>query len=253
MRLPNDFTLEMLAVLKRCKRVFGIPPVRAPEFGLPEMENLGTLYGPDKSRQKTYREWLDLVLDAAAADAPVALATYGSAMVGALVTHRIIEEAPRRGLTVHVSNAISSIDGIWADFNIEPFYGFEIWEATTFVRLGIEPDTRTNLMLPQAPLFGVTNGPDPQNATMAVSSTVAALRDHLLRFYPADHEVHFVRTGSGVGPLSIRPNIETLPLAELDHPGGNTMSTLLIPRLGTHRGLDFDRQDQSKALTIAQN
>jgi uncharacterized protein YabN with tetrapyrrole methylase and pyrophosphatase domain len=241
MRLPNDFTLETLAVLKHCKRVFGIPPIYAPEFGIPEMENLCLFYDPQQNRKKAYQKWLELVLDAAASDPPVALATYGSAMVGALVTHRILEEAPRRGLTVHVSNAVSSIDGIWADFNIEPFFGFEIWEATAFVKLAIEPNTRTNLMLPQTPLFGVTKGPDVAKSTMEVSSTVAVLRDHLLRFYPSEHEVHFVQTGSGPGPNSIRPSIETLPLTDLDHPGRDLLSTLLVPRLGSHEGLDFQR------------
>lgn len=39
-RLPNDFTLETLAVLKGCKRVFGAPPIHAPQFGIPAMEDL---------------------------------------------------------------------------------------------------------------------------------------------------------------------------------------------------------------------
>lgn len=250
MRLPNDFTLETLAVLKRCTRVFGIPPIHAPEFGMPEMEDLCQYYAPDKNRLETYQEWLDIVLEAAVAEPPVALATYGSAMVGALVTHRILEEAPKRGLTVHVSNAVSSIDGIWADFNIEPFYGFEIWEATAFVKLGIVPDTRTNLMLPQAPLYGVRGGPDLANSTMEASSTVTRLRDHLLRFYPPDHEVHFAMTGSGVGPRSADPVVETLTLEELDHPGRQTLSTLLVPRLdpeNSHR-LDFQRAGRNRAL-----
>ncbi|GAA1972160.1 hypothetical protein [Amycolatopsis minnesotensis] len=47
----------------------------------------------------------------------------------------------RRGLTVHVTNAVSCFDGIWADLTIEPFFGFSVWEATAFVKLGIEPDT----------------------------------------------------------------------------------------------------------------
>ena len=32
-----------------------------------------------------------------------------------------------------------------------------------------------------------------------LSSTVAKLRDHLLRFYPPDHEVHFDTTSAGSG------------------------------------------------------
>jgi uncharacterized protein YabN with tetrapyrrole methylase and pyrophosphatase domain len=241
MRLPNDFTLETLAVLKRCKRVFGLPPVHAPEFGIPPMENLLPGYGEGKERIKTYQEWLDVVLDAAKTDAPVALATYGSAMVGALVTHRILEEAPRRNLTVHVTNTVSCLDGIWADLNIEPFFGFEIWEATAFVDLAVEPDTQANLVLPQAPLFEVTTGPDLATSTMTVSSTIVALRNHLLRFYPPDHEVHFISVRSGTGPRSLTPHIETLPLADLDHPGTEVLSTLFVPRSTTRKGLDFRR------------
>ncbi|GDY31807.1 SAM-dependent methyltransferase [Gandjariella thermophila] len=238
MRLPNDFTLEALAVLKRCTRVFGIPPIHAPDFGLPAMENLFLRYAPDKDRQRTYQEWLDTVLDAAAQQPPVALATYGSAMVGALVSHRVLAEAPGRGLTVHVTGGTSSLDGIWADLNIEPFYGLEIWEATLFVRQKIEPNTRANLMLPQAPLFGVHHGPDlTAGITMETSSTIAALRDHLLRFYPPSHPVRYVQTTSGTQLAG--PSIETLPLAELDHPGSHTMSTLFVPRRTVHDDLDF--------------
>src|SRR5690348_14556137 len=70
MRLPNDLTLEALAVLKSCTRVFGIPPLHAPEFGIPPMENLVLHYASDKNRRATYREWRDLILAAAEADPP---------------------------------------------------------------------------------------------------------------------------------------------------------------------------------------
>ncbi|MGC7102945.1 SAM-dependent methyltransferase [Amycolatopsis lurida] len=243
MRLPNDLTLEALAVLKRCTRVFGIPPIHAPDFGIPAMDNLFLRYGADKSRHQTYQEWLDIVLDAAAEQAPVALATYGSPMVGALVNHRILAEAPSRGLTTHVTNAASSLEGIWADLNIEPFYGVEIWEATVLVNQKIEPNTKANLMLPQAPVFGIQHGPDlATGLPMKTSSTITALRDHLLRFYPTDHPVRYIETGSGTRATT--PHIETLPLTELDHPGDHTMSTLLVPRLTPHHQLDFPRPSQ---------
>lgn len=229
-RLPNDFSLEMLAVLQRCKRIFGLPPIHAPEFSIPEMESLMGLYGPNKQRMVTYREMADRVLDAAAADPPVALATYGSIMVGALTPHLILEEAAERGLTVHVTNAVSCFDGLWADFNIEPFYGFEVWEATAFVRLGIVPNVAANLMLPQAPVLDVQVGLDVEAMTLEASSTVARLRDHLLKFYPADHEVHFVKTSSGAGPHLLGSAVESLALADLDHPGRELMSTLVVPR-----------------------
>lgn len=80
-RMPNDFTLEMLAVLQRCNRVFGLPPIHAPEFRIPEMTSLLPLYGITKRRTETYREMMETVLDAAASEPPVAFATYGSALV----------------------------------------------------------------------------------------------------------------------------------------------------------------------------
>jgi hypothetical protein len=229
-RVPNDFTLEMLAALQRCKRVFAVPPIHAPAFKIPEMESLLHLYGPDKHRLDTYQEVVSIVLEAAASDPPVAFATYGSVMVGTYPAHRILEEAPRRNLTVHVTNAVSSFDGIWADFNIEPFFGFEIWEATMFLQLGIEPDTRKNVLLPQAPFLGVAKGPDPANWTMQPTTIMPRLREHLLGFYSPDHRVHFIRTGSGVGPRAFDSDVETLSLSELGHPGRDWGSTLLIPR-----------------------
>ena len=250
-KVPNDFTLEMLAVLKRCRRVFGAPPVHAPQLGLPEMENLLLRYRPDTSRRETYGEWLELVLEAAAADPPVAFATYGSTMVGAFVAHRILEEAPPRGLTVHVTNAVSCFDGIWADFNVDPFYGFEIWEATAFVAQDVAPNTMAHLVLPQAPVFEVAEGPNMARLTMALSSTTSALRDHLLRFYPADHEVHYVRTGFGAGPGAMAPDVETVRLADLDHPGRNQAATLLVPGLGRPPSFDFRRPHGAPRATPA--
>ncbi|MEV5573890.1 SAM-dependent methyltransferase [Spirillospora sp. NPDC052269] len=250
-RFPNDFTLEMLAVLRHCKRIFGAPPLHAPDFGMPPMEGLMHLYSPGRPRKQTYAEMVDIVLAAAAADPPVAFATYGSVMVGTTAGHRLLEEARRRALTVHVSNAASSFDGIWADFNIEPFCGFEVWEASTFMRLAIEPNTRANLLLPQAPIFDVAEGLDPGTMSIRTSTGVAVLRDYLLRFYPPSHIVHYAKTGSGADSHHMRAEIESFPLSDLDNPGVQQISTLFVPRLAwAGQGkLDFD----SPALQGAQS
>lgn len=190
------------------------------------------------------------MLAAAAADPPVALATYGSAMCGVLAPHYILEEAASHGLTVHVTNAVSCFDGIWADLNIEPFFGFEVWEATAFVDRAIRPNPAAHLMLPQAPMLDVRVGLDPEALTMQVSSSVARLRDYLLKFYPPDHPVHFVTTSSGAGAALLDSDIETLALHDLDHPGRRQGSTLILPRatsIGAGR-FDFD----SPALAGAQ-
>ena len=239
MRLPNDLTLETLAILKRCKRVFGAPPINAPAFGVPEMENLMELYAPDKPRMDTYSEMVTRVLEAAA-DGPVGFATYGSAMVGTLPAHRLLEEAPRRGLSVHVANAVSSFDGIWADFNIEPFFGFQVWEATALVLHEVIPDTKATLLLPQAPVYGVQTGIDPTTMRIELSREVSELQHYLLRFYPADHVVHAATTSTGLGS-SLLSIVKSVPLGELDSVEGHASSTLVVPRLEPSvKHLDFD-------------
>lgn len=241
-RFPNDFTLEMLAVLQRCKRIFAVPPIHAPEFNIPQMESLMGLYAADKRRIDTYLEMAERVLAAAAEDPPVALATYGSVLCGAVAPHVILEQAHDRGLTVHVTNAASCFDGIWADLNMDPFYGFEVWEATVFVDREIQPNTSANLMLPQAPVLDVLVGPETSSLAMTMSSSLARLRDHLLKFYAAEHEVHFVATSSGAGPHILGSQIESLPLTDLEQPARHQASTLVVPRAKVLRGkVDYDR------------
>ncbi len=250
MRMPNDFTLEMLAILKQCKRILGGPPIDLSAFGIPPMEDLLLHYDSTKPRLQTYRDIEALVLEAAAESGPVAFATYGSTMFGTYPAHRLLQEAPRRGLRVYVSNAVSSLEGLWAGCNIEPFFGFEVWEATCLVALEIEPNTRANLVLPQAPIFEIVTGTDQVTRKVTSSSTIARLRDYLLQFYPSEHPVHFVTTGHGVGAGAFRTNIETVRLEDLDHPGSATASTLLVPRrspFGVQAGaqMDFEHPPRS--------
>jgi hypothetical protein len=239
LRLPNDFTLEMLAILKRCKRVFGAPPIDAPAFGIPPMEDLGVLCAPDKRRKRTYEEMVARVLDAAAEDGPVAFATYGSAMVGTLPAHRLLERAPGRGLRVHVANAPSSFDGIWTDFNIEPFFGLQIWEATAFVAREVVPDTKANLLLPQAPVYRVMTGPDTASLQIEPSREVSGLQAYLGRFYPADHIVHIAMTSMTLGD-PLRSTVTSVRLGELDTVQAPVYGTLLVPRLERSNLLDFE-------------
>ncbi|MGI9097799.1 MAG: SAM-dependent methyltransferase [Solirubrobacteraceae bacterium] len=217
-RMPNDFTLEMLAVLKRCRRVFGVPPIHAPQLGLAPMESLMALYRVGRPRCDVYDEMAQIVLAAAAREAPVAFATYGSAMVGMPVCHQLLERAPRRGLSVHVTGAPSALDGIWAQLGIDPLAGAEIWDATTFMQTAAEPNTCANLLLAQVALL----------ESCDVGEPVAALRERLLRSYDADHVVHFV-TAPGAAAYAPRADLETLRLGELVRPGRQRLSTLLVP------------------------
>lgn len=245
-RLPNDFTLETLAVLKGCKRVFGAPPIHAPQFGVPAMEDLVELCDADEC-DELCAEMAEVVLAAAASDPPVAFATFGSPMVGAHPAHRIVELADQRDMTVHVSNAAPPFDAIWADLNIEPFFGFAIWDATTLVRLEIEPSTSAHLLLLRGSMLGVAEQSERAAAESFAGVGLPALRDHLLRFYASDHEVHLVDAEPGAGPRLLATGIETVALRDLEPSAGRPMSALLVPRAQRAR-FDFERSVPAAAV-----
>lgn len=225
LRLPNDITLETLAILKACKRVFGMPPITSNALPIPEIEDLTLLYGPEKPRIETYREMVNTVLAAAHEDPPVAMVTYGSAIVGALPTHLLVDEAPLQGLRVYVSNSASCFEGIWSDLNIEPFFGFSVWEASMFLSLNIEPQLQSHLLLVQASFVNVTTGPD--RATGMALGDIERLQERLLEFYPPEHVVSFVRTASFNQPTEVR----SASLGALTNVALPDASSLLVPRL----------------------
>ena len=67
--------------------------------------------------------------------------------------------------------------------------------------------------------------------------------------YPADHTVHYVKTGSGAGPHLVGADIETITLADLNHPGRQQASTLFVPRLPTSTLKRFDFTSPATAAT----
>jgi tetrapyrrole (corrin/porphyrin) methylase-like protein len=245
-RLPNDFTLETLAVLKSCKRVFGAPPIHAPQFGIPAMEDLVELCDSDAA-DELYEEMAEVVLAAAASDPPVAFATFGSPMVGMHPAHRIVELAGQRGLTIHVSNAVPSFDAIWADLNIEPFFGFAIWDMTTFVRLAIKPTRSAHLLLLRGSMVGAADHTERAAANSSAGVPVPVLRDHLLRFYGPEHEVHLVDSKPATGPRLLAAGVKTIALRDLEPSGCPSTSALLVPRAQRAR-FDFDRSVAGAAV-----
>lgn len=194
-----------------------------------------------------YEEMAEVVLTAAATDPPVAFATFGSPMVGMHPAHRIVELAGQRGLMIHVSNAVPSFDPIWADLNIEPFFGFAIWDTTTFVRLEIQPSTSAHLLLLRGSMLGAAEQNERAAAKSSAGVALPALRDYLLRFYGPDHEVHLVDAEPGAGPRLLAAGVKTVALRDLEPSAGASTSALLVPRAQRAR-FDFDRSVTAAAV-----
>lgn len=137
-RLPNDFTLKMLTVLKRCRRVLGVPPMHAPSSALPGCTVLSgciatgaaTTTSPRwrrrcSTRQRVTRRWR----------------WRGMAARWSSVTV-LLEQAPLHDLSGHVTTAPSALDGLRAQLALDPLEGTEIWDAVIYTQSLAQP-TRT--------------------------------------------------------------------------------------------------------------
>ena len=220
--VPNDCTLETLAVLDRVTTTFVLP--QPPDLGIPgDVIDLGSHYQPGRPRHDVYREIADRVLDAAAASAPVALLTYGSAPVGTMTVHRLLAHGPARGLRVRVSPSVSSLEVMWGEVGIEPFNGVLIWDATAFLVNQAVPPPGVDLLLAGVTVFDVFEIQDQHRRLADVD--LRPLHDHLLRFFGEEHPVAFVRVASGGTPA----RHELLPLRLL-RGSPCDISTLYVPR-----------------------
>jgi hypothetical protein len=98
MRMPNDFTLERLAILQQCKRILGGPPADLSAFGIAPMEHLLLLYDSSQPRLKTYGDVEALVLAAETESPPVALPFFEVIGDTDRVTQRITRSSTSAGV-----------------------------------------------------------------------------------------------------------------------------------------------------------
>lgn len=223
LELPAHLTLETLAILDACKRLFGVPAFDASSLGVPQVEDLSHIYGDTSVRRDAYRRMADRVMTAAKSSGPVAFITYGHPCVGSDVTRELVAGASERGLTVHVANAVSSIDALFPLLSIDPFSGLLVCEATTFLNLGLRPDTNIWLVLTQVPAMGIETVVD--RTTPPSEPDISALVARLGEFYPRDHTAAVVRARSYAGAASI----EWQELGRLRFTHASDPATVAIP------------------------
>jgi hypothetical protein len=231
-RAPNDLTLETLALLRRVTAVFALPPLEGVDLGVGVVD-LRELATAGRARSDVWDAIAETVVTAATTRPPAAFATFGSAAVGTPVVSRVLEAAAAAGLQVHVSPAVSCLEAMWSAIRFDPFNGVLVCDAAAFLRGGWIPPTAVDMLLTQAPALDLTTVPASGEELAAID--LAPLRNHLLRFYPAGHEVVFVQVASHAVPA----RVNRLALGELG-PSPGDLSTLLVPRLHGGRSSAFD-------------
>ncbi len=188
-----------------------------------DVRSLQPYYQEGKSRLKTYKEMVKVMLDEVRKGKKVCGAFYGHPGVFAWAPHKAIEQAKAEGFKAHMEPGISAEDCLYADLGIDPgTYGCQHYEATQFLLYKKRIESTAYLILWQ---IGLTGDLDlTQNN--AKKDYLEVLLDLLVKDYRPEHEVIIYSASlTALNNFSERK----VPLMSLPNEKLSMNDTLVIP------------------------
>jgi hypothetical protein len=190
----------------------------------PDVRSLQPYYGNgDKSRMKTYREWVDVMMAEVRAGKNVCAVFYGHPGVFAWSPHEVIKVARAEGYPAHMEPGISAEDCLYADVGIDPGrHGCQHYEASQLLFYETRLNPNACLVLWQVGLVGdrslkrFSTGPEYRQV----------LVDVLSRVYPLDHGVIIYR--GATLPIQ-QPCIRRIALQDLPATDVSAEETVVLP------------------------
>ncbi|MGN2243832.1 SAM-dependent methyltransferase [Frateuria sp. GZRR33] len=188
-----------------------------------DVRSLQPYYREGKSRLKTYREWVELMMAQVRAGKRVCGVFYGHPGIFAWSPHKAIAVARAEGFEAHMEPGISAEDCLYADLGIDPGrFGCQHFEASQLLFYERRIDPAGYVVLWQVALVG-----DRSLGRLATGPAYRQLLVELLRQdYPADHEVIVYRAAT----LPIEaPRVRRITLCDLPHAGLTAEETVVLP------------------------
>ncbi len=240
LRVPDQLTIEALEIICSCNTVFTIfhpkeliietinwyKSKSKDSFPQTKVISLDELYQSNRLRRKNYSEAANTIINGVKKyGAPIAYLTQGNPVNLDQVTAKVVRQAKELNYTCEVIPGVSSIDTILVDLRVEIAPGLQIFEASSLVGQRLNPDNRLSCIVQQTSHFGtnfIIKGRNP------VAGYLSPLKNYLLKFYPEEHKVTFVRSRFNADELS---RIKTVELKNLDNIQSNELlgSSLFIP------------------------
>jgi precorrin-6B methylase 1 len=189
----------------------------------PDVRSLQIYYQDGKSRNITYKQMQQAMLDEVRAGKRVCGAFYGHPGVFALVPHKAIEIAKAEGFKATMEPGISAEDCLFADLAIDPGkFGCQQYEASQFMFFKRVIDPSAYLILWQIGVAGDLS----HGINVTTAEYRALLLEILYQYYPHDHSVILYEAAT----LAIKPTRkETIKLADLVDAELKDYTTLVIP------------------------
>jgi precorrin-2 methylase len=192
----------------------------------PDVRSLQPYYREGKSRMRTYREWVEVMMAEVRAGKRVCGVFYGHPGIFAWSPHKAIEAARAEGFEAHMEPGISAEDCLYADLGIDPgSVGCQHFEASQLLFYERRIDATGYLVLWQVGVVG--------DRSLKRFATGAEYRqilvDVLASDYPLDHEIVLYRAATL--PIE-RARIRRIALRNLPHTQITVEETVVLPPAG---------------------
>jgi len=188
-----------------------------------DVRSLQPYYGEGKSRMKTYREWVDVMMAEVRDGKRVCAVFYGHPGIFAWSPHKAIEVARAEGFQAYMEPGISAEDCLYADLGIDPGrFGCQHFEASQLLFYEHRINPAGYVVLWQTALVG--------DWSLTRFQTGAPYRqvlvDRLSRDYPLDHEV-IIYHGATL-PIE-QPQVKRVMLRDLPGITLASQETVVLP------------------------
>ena len=189
----------------------------------PDVRSLQPYYREGKSRMKTYREWVEVMMAEVRAGQRVCGVFYGHPGIFAWSPHKVIETARAEGFPAHMEPGISAEDCLYADLGIDPGrFGCQHFEASQLLFYERRIDNAGYVVLWQVGIVG-NRSMGPFEAGPKYRALLVEL---LSRDYPLDHEVIVYRCATL--PIE-KPRVRRFALGELAQAPLTAEETVVLP------------------------
>ncbi|MEV6923931.1 SAM-dependent methyltransferase [Dactylosporangium sp. NPDC051485] len=190
------FTNETVQALRTCTSVHVLHPdgmvLDYVRQQCADVRDLAHLYDGQDVRQDVYTAIANLLVEEAERRSPVAFLVHGHPLFLVSAAEYTLSLAKQRGLVTAVLPAVSSFDTLLCDLGIDYGYGVQIYDSTSLLNHGWQPNAAVPLLIFQ---LATTCNPLVVNTT-PTGVALKPLVEFLAPIYGENHVVKIVHSGA---------------------------------------------------------
>lgn len=204
----SQVTIETRDIIKRCRRVLDLTHQQKLMKKLnASAVDLDPLYWTGEQREIVYARLVEMVLKEVSAGPGVALVTYGHPLFFDDVNMELLQRSRRLGYDCVVLPAVSCLDTLSIDLEIDYGDGLQLYEATDLVENRHRLNPRIHTLILQIGEFGYDVTGD---SISHYTGRFKPLEKYLGKFYPDDHRIVIAFSDDGEAQELLKSRLHKL-------------------------------------------